>query len=235
MFLSIIIPTYNEAEHISDLLHHLQKTSHQNFEIIVSDGGSDDGTQEIVENTGVKLISSPEKGRAKQMNFAATQAKGDVLYFVHADSLPPITFLEDIEKAMNEGFSIGCYRFKFNSNKKILKLNAYFTRFDRIMCRGGDQSLFVTKTLFNELNGYCEQHKLMEDYDIIIRARKKHPFKIIPKDVLVSARKYDHNSYLKVNIANLLAFMMFYAKVDHDKIIKVYKKLLNHERSELKY
>ena len=64
---------------------------------------------------------------------------------------------------------------------------------------------------------------------------KNHPFKIIPKDVLVSARKYDHNSYLKVNIANLLAFMMFYAKVDHDKIIKVYKKLLNHERSELKY
>ena len=235
MFLSIIIPTYNEAEHISQLLHHLQKTSHQNFEIIVADGGSDDDTQKIVENTGVKLISSPEKGRAKQMNFAATQAKGDVLYFVHADSLPPITFIEDIEIALKEGFLIGCYRFKFNSNKKILKLNAYFTRFDRIMCRGGDQSLFVTKTLFNELNGYCEQHKLMEDYDIIIRARKKHPFKIIPKDVLVSARKYDHNSYLKVNIANLLAFMMFYAKVDHDKIIKVYKKLLNHERSELKY
>jgi rSAM/selenodomain-associated transferase 2 len=235
MFLSIIIPTYNEAEHISELLHHLQKTSHQNFEIIVADGGSDDGTQEIVEITKVKLISSPEKGRAKQMNFAATQAKGDVLYFVHADSLPPITFLEDIENALKEGFSIGCYRFKFNSNKKILKLNAYFTRFDGIMCRGGDQSLFVTKTLFNELNGYCEQHKLMEDYDIIIRARKKNPFKIIPKDVLVSARKYDHNSYLKVNIANLLAFMMFYAKIDHDKIIKVYKKLLNHERSELKY
>ena len=235
MFLSIIIPTYNEAEHISELLHHLQKTSHQNFEILVADGGSNDGTQEIVENFQVKLISSPEKGRAKQMNFAAKQAKGDVLYFVHADSLPPITFIEDIEKALKERFLIGCYRFKFNSNKKILKLNAYLTRFDGIMCRGGDQSLFVTKTLFNELNGYCEQHKLMEDYDIIIRARKKYHFKIIPKDVLVSARKYDHNSYLKVNVANLLAFMMFYAKIDHDKIIKIYKRLLNHERSELKY
>ena len=235
MFLSIIIPTYNEAEHISKLLLHLQKTSHQNFEIIVADGGSLDGTQKIVKNAAVKLISSPEKGRAKQMNFASKQAKGDVLYFVHADSLPPITFIEDIENALIEGFSIGCYRFKFNSNKKILQLNAYLTRFDRIMCRGGDQSLFVTKDLFNELNGYCEQHKVMEDYDIIIRARKKHPFKIIPKDVLVSARKYDHNSYLKVNIANLLAFMMFYAKVDHDKIIKVYKKMLNHESSELKY
>ena len=235
MFLSIIIPTYNEAVHISELLLHLQKTSHQNFEIIVVDGGSYDGTQEIVQKTGIKLISSPEKGRAKQMNFASKQVKGNVLYFVHADSLPPLTFIEDIEEALLEGFPIGCYRFKFNSNKKILQLNAYFTRFDRLMCRGGDQSLFIKKNLFDELNGYCEQHKVMEDYDIIIRARKKYPFKIIPKDVLVSARKYDHNSYLKVNVANFIAFMMFYAKFDHDKIIRVYKKMLNHERSELKY
>jgi rSAM/selenodomain-associated transferase 2 len=235
MFLSIIIPTYNEAEHIVELIKHLQKASHQNFEIIVADGGSSDGTCNIVEMLGIKLINAPDKGRALQMNYAAKQAIGDILYFVHADSLPPLTFIDDIEEALSEGFPIGCYRFKFNSNKKILQLNAYFTRFDRLMCRGGDQSLFITKIIFNELNGYCEQHKVMEDYDIIIRARKKYSFKIIPKDVLVSARKYDQNSYLKVNVANFLVFMMFYAKFDHDRIIKVYKKMLNHERSELKY
>jgi uncharacterized UBP type Zn finger protein len=103
------------------------------------------------------------------------------------------------------------------------------------MCRGGDQSLFVTRELFEELDGYCENHKVMEDYDIILRARKKHAFKIMPKDVIVSARKYDYNSYLKVNYANFVAFMMFYAKVDHDKIIKFYRKTLNHEKNELKY
>jgi hypothetical protein len=75
----------------------------------------------------------------------------------------------------------------------------------------------------------------MEDYDIIIRARKKNSFKIIPKDVLVSARKYDYNSYFKVNFANLVAFMMFYAKVDQDKIIKFYKGLLDHKKSKLRY
>lgn len=235
MFLSLIIPTYNEAEYISELLLHIQRTSHQNFEILVTDGGSLDKTEVIVKSLGIKFISSPEKGRAKQMNYAAKQAKGDTLYFVHADSLPPLTFLKDIEDALSEGFSIGCYRFKFNSKKRLLKINSYFTRFDRLMCRGGDQSLFITKALFDELSGYNEQHKVMEDYDIITRARKKHSFKIIPKDVLVSARKYDHNSYLKVNIANLLAFMMFYAKFDHDTIIKIYKKLLDNERSKLKY
>jgi rSAM/selenodomain-associated transferase 2 len=235
MFLSIIIPTFNENENINRLLLHLQEISHSNMEIIVVDGGSTDGTQKLVDKHKATLLNSKEKGRAKQMNFAAKKAKGDVLYFVHADTLPPKTFYEDIKVSIKEGFPIGCYRFKFNSDKRILKLNAYFTRFDRLMCRGGDQSLFITRELFDDLGGYSENHKVMEDYDIILRARKKHPFKIIPKDVIVSARKYDYNSYLKVNYANLVAFMMFYAKVDHDKIIKFYRRTLNHEKNELKY
>jgi rSAM/selenodomain-associated transferase 2 len=235
MFLSIIIPTFNESENIRQLLLYLQEISHNHLEVIVVDGGSNDGTQMIVEEHNAILINSKEKGRAKQMNFAAKKAKGNVLYFVHADTLPPQSFYDDIKNSIKEGFSIGCYRFKFDSDKRILKLNAYFTRFDRLMCRGGDQSLFVTRELFEELDGYCENHKVMEDYDIILRARKKHAFKIMPKDVIVSARKYDYNSYLKVNYANFVAFMMFYAKVDHDKIIKFYRKTLNHEKNELKY
>ncbi|TKB97725.1 TIGR04283 family arsenosugar biosynthesis glycosyltransferase [Pedobacter cryophilus] len=235
MFISIIIPTYNEAEHIANLILQLQKNNSKDYEILVVDAGSLDDTQNIAKKSGVQVLESPVKGRSKQMNFAAKHSKGDVLYFVHADTLPPLSFFEDIKQSIAEGFQIGCFRFKFNSDKTMLKLNSYFTRFDRLMCRGGDQSLFITRKLFDELNGYCEQHKVMEDYDIIIRARKKYAFKIIPKNVLVSARKYDYNSYLKVNIANLTAFMMFYAKADHDRIIKVYKKLLNHEKSELKY
>lgn len=235
MFLSIIIPTFNEIENINQLLLHLQEISHIDIEIIVVDGGSTDGTQKRVEKHEAILLNSKEKGRAKQMNLAAKKAKGDVLYFVHADTLPPKTFYEDIKASIKEGFPIGCYRFKFNSDKRILKLNAYLTRFDRLMCRGGDQSLFITRELFDDLGGYCENHKVMEDYDIILRARKTYPFKIIPKDVIVSARKYDYNSYLKVNYANFIVFMMFFAKVDHDKIIKFYKKTLDHKKNKLKY
>ncbi|MFC5284371.1 TIGR04283 family arsenosugar biosynthesis glycosyltransferase [Pedobacter alpinus] len=235
MFLSIIIPTYNESENISNLITLLQKSHHKNLELIVIDGGSSDNTEAVVNSLGVQFYKSPRKGRALQLNYGASKSKGDVLYFVHADTLPPESYLEDIENALSEKFKIGCYRFRFNSNKKMLKFNAFCTRFDRLMFRGGDQSLFITKELFTQLGGYCENHKIMEDYDIIIRARKTERFKIIPKDVIVSARKYDFNSYLKVNIANLIAFTMYYAKADHDRIISVYKKLLNHQKNELKY
>jgi rSAM/selenodomain-associated transferase 2 len=235
MLLTVIIPTYNEIKQISLLLNHLKNANQNNLEIIVCDGGSTDGTQEVVEKSGIKLLHSPLKGRAKQMNYASQQSNGEVLYFVHADTIPPISFIDDILTSIKEGFPIGCYRFKFNSNKKILKVNSYFTRFDRLMCRGGDQSLYITKSVFEELNGYCKNHKIMEDYDIIIRARKKYSFKIIPKDVIVSARKYDQNSYLKVNITNFLVFMMYYAKVDQDKIIRFYRAMLNHKKSKLKY
>ncbi len=235
MKLSVIIPTYNEADNIGKLLNFFSKKENQHLEIIVSDGGSTDDTKKIAESFNVKFLQSPQKGRAKQLNYGASFAKGDIFYFVHADTLPPENYFEDIKIAVNNNFQIGCFRYKFNSTKAILKINAYCTRFDRLMCRGGDQSLFISRKLYHELKGYDENFKVMEDYDIIIRARKTEPFKIIPNYMTVSARKYDYNSYLKVNLANLIVFIMFYIGYNQDKMIAFYKWMLNHEKNELKY
>jgi len=132
------------------------------------------------------------------------------LYFVHSDAFPPKTYIKDIEKAVAQGFEIGCFRFQFDSPSLMLKLNSYFTRFNKLWCRGGDQTLFVTNAFFDELGGYDNSHMIMEEYDFIKRSKKQAKFKIIPKDVIVSARKYDRNSYLKVSFANIIIFTMFY-------------------------
>ena len=68
----------------------------------------------------------------------------------------------------------------------------------------------------------------MEDFDIIVRIRKVARFAIIPKDVLVSARKYDTNSWLRVQLANLTAFSLFFLKVPPTRIARTYKALLNY-------
>jgi rSAM/selenodomain-associated transferase 2 len=231
MDISIIIPTYNEEEHIGPLVAHLWLNSQGLVrEIVVIDGGSQDNTLNLAAQAGAQAYLSPRKGRAAQMNLGASMVQGSVLYFVHADSFPPATYVQDILEAIQAGYPLGCFRFRFNSNKLLLKINSYCTRFDRIMCRGGDQTLFLLRTVYDDLEGYKDDYLIMEEYDLILRARKKYPFRIIPKDVMVSARKYDHNGYFRVNLANLTVFMMFFAGFPQLKMVNTYKRMIQHPK-----
>ncbi len=228
MTISIIIPTLNEAPHIGELLNYLKKNANGNLtDLIVADGGSTDGTPQIAAAAGAKVIDCESKGRSCQMNEGVKNSTGDILYFVHADTIPPPSFMQDIEAAINENFPIGCFRFKFNSDKKILKFNAFMTRFDKMYCRGGDQTLFVKRSLFEELEGYRNDYKIMEEYDFIERARKQYDFKIIPKDVIVSARKYEERSWFRVMFANSIVFNMYRLGVSQDTMVKTYQRLLS--------
>ena len=230
MQISIIIPTYNEEESIGTLIDHLLQNSSERIDkIIVADGGSSDRTVEEVKKRNVTCIET-EKGRAAQMNAGYEASTGDLLYVVHADSFPPGSFEDDIHQAIKEGYPAGCYRFRFDSDRFMLKVNSYFTRFDRIMCRGGDQTLFITRELFEELGGFRNDFLIMEDYDLIQKIQQRTRFKIIPKEVLVSARKYDNNTYLKVNFANLVVFMMYFAGAKQETMVSAYKNLIHHPK-----
>ncbi|NBC02587.1 MAG: glycosyltransferase [Bacteroidetes bacterium] len=231
MQVSLIIPTYNEEKTIGKLLSHLKKYGDDRLlEIIVVDGGSDDRTVEIVQEKITRCLISKKKGRAAQMNMGVQYSSGDLLYFVHADSFPPPTYLNDMSVALENGYSAGCYRFRFDSDRFLLKINSWFTRFDRIMCRGGDQTLFITRTLFENIGGFRDEFLIMEDYDLIQKIQRKADFKIIPKDVVVSARKYDRNKYLKVNFANLVVFMMYFAGAGQQTMVSAYKNLIYHPK-----
>ena len=234
MTISIIIPTLNEEKNIPLLLDHLflYKTDAV-VEIIVVDANSTDDTKTVASKYDVVFLESKIMSRAVQMNIGAKNASGDVLYFVHADTLPPKSFCQDILQAIDEGMDLGGYRFKFVSSKPILKINSWFTRFNLLTFRGGDQTLFIRKDCFLDLKQYNEKYSIMEEYDLLLRAEKeKCKFKLIPKDVLVSDRKYECNSYFRVNIANLIAMKMFKRGYEPDRIKKIYFKLLDHPKSE---
>jgi len=231
MRLSIIIPTYNEEETIGALIRHLITNSDSRLaDIVVSDGGSSDETIKQAKKSGAICLISPVKGRAVQMNTGARFTRGEILYFVHADSFPPASYLDDIFSAMDTGYSAGCYRFRFNSDKIMLKINSWFTRIDRIMCRGGDQTLFVKRELFEKLGGFRDDFVIMEDYDLIQKIQKATRFVIMPKDAIVSARKYDKNSYLLVNFANFVVFMMYFAGARQKTMVHAYKSLIYHPK-----
>lgn len=229
MRISIIIPTYCEKETIGKLVRYLKSTGGDSIaEIIVVDGQSPDGTLAEAENSGATGITAPVKGRAAQMNYGASLAKGQVLYFVHADSFPPSTFSGDILLAVQNGFDLGRYRTKFDSRKWYLKINAWFTRFDWFICMGGDQTLFITRSLFDKTGGFDSSMKIMEEYEFVKRARASYNYKIFPKAALISARKYDTNSWWKVQMANRKIVKMYKEGFSQDEMVGAYKKMLDY-------
>lgn len=229
MLMTIIIPTFNEEKRIGILIEYLnQLPRSEPFEIIVSDGGSTDRTCNLAKKAGAKVLNCPQKGRAAQLNLGARHAQSEVLFFLHADSTPPLSLAADVADAIQAGFPIGSYRSTFDSSRLLLKINAFFTRFDKLWCRGGDQGLFITKSLFMSLNGFRTDYLIMEDYDIITRARVDHPFKIIPKPMLISARKYKTNSYLRVQFSNMIIFKMYNKGASQDEMVRRYHHLLNY-------
>ncbi|GGD21079.1 TIGR04283 family arsenosugar biosynthesis glycosyltransferase [Hyunsoonleella pacifica] len=205
--ISIIIPVFNEAEYITNLLNHLIKNASETHikEIIVVDGGSSDDTQKVVLNTfpvfeklktNIQLVIS-KKGRAKQMNKGAKEATGGVLYFLHADSFPPKNFDKYIITEVTKGNNAGCFRMQFDSSHWWLKLAGWLTALPFKASRGGDQSQFITKKLFDDIGGYDERFEIYEDNDLIKKLYARKEYVVIPEWLTTSARCYQKNGVWK--------------------------------------
>lgn len=195
--ISVIIPTLNEADNIGRLLDHLIVNSHSTPEIIVVDGGSTDDTIDIAQRHTITLISSP-KGRAAQMNAGARIAQHDILYFLHADSFPPKNYDAFIQNEVGQWNEAGCFRMQFDSNHWWLRFTGWLTKFEWRACRGGDQSQFITKTLFNELGGFDESFTIYEDNDLINKLYDLDEFAVIQEQLTTSARRYQSNGTWKL-------------------------------------
>ncbi len=125
---------------------------------------------------------------------------------------------------------MGGYRSRFDAVHPLLALNSYFSRFNRLTCRGGDQTLFVTRALFDQLKGYDNYYVVMEDFDFIRRARRHTRFRIVPREAQVSARKYQDNSYGRVTIANFIVFTMFRLGFSPRQLLRTYQRMVNYPR-----
>lgn len=228
MKVSIIIPVFNEAEQIGKLIKYLIQFGLNSLqEIIVVDGGSTDDTLLHAEEAGAKGVRSPQKGRAAQMNFGASLAQGDLLYFVHADTLPPETYITDILDAVEAGFDMGRYLSTYDSKSWLLKLNALLSRLDTFGGMGGDQTLFITTKLFQHTGGFDGTMKIMEEFEFCVRAKKLGKYKIIKKPVLISARKYDANGWFTVQKANYTIVRMYLNGATQESMALKYKEMLN--------
>jgi rSAM/selenodomain-associated transferase 2 len=190
VFISIIIPTLNEKTTIRDAALSLAGLSGK-FEVIVVDGGSDDGTAEIAAECGLTVIDAP-RGRGQQMNAGAGTAKGDVLVFLHADTRLPANALAMIEKACeDERICGGNFGLIFDGNTLSARLLTMIYPSLRLggMCYG-DSALFVRRAIFEGAGGY-RNYPIFEDCDLYRRLRRKGRFVRLPVHATTSARRFE--------------------------------------------
>ncbi len=186
------MPVLNEEDMIQPLFEAVKmtSTSYKDLELLFVDGGSTDNTATRIRDKGGRNIYA-EKGRARQMNAGAKAAKGEALYFLHADTLPPKGFDQAIREAIARGKEAGCFRMKFDSSSKFLAFFSWFTRFNHWLCRGGDQSLFITRERFDAVSGFNEEYIIYEDVEFVGRLYREGSFVVLPHYVTTSARKYE--------------------------------------------
>ncbi len=229
--LSIIIPILNEASTICNLLSHLvQNTSRKDTikEIIIVDGGSTDNSKEIVADFAssqeivISLVSSP-KGRAKQMNKGAASASGEILYFLHADSFPPKKYDLFIIEEVTKGNEAGCFRMKFDSNHWWLRFVSWLTQFESKRCRGGDQSQFITASLFDQIGRYDESYEVYEDNELIDRLFDINAFVVIPEYIITSARRYKEIGIWRLQYHFLNIHMLRWMGASSEDLYSYYK------------
>lgn len=229
---SIIIPTYNEAPGIGLLLRYLRQATAAEpaLEILVVDGGSTDGTAAEARRAGATVLRSPRKGRAVQMNYGATRATGEILYFLHADSYPPPGFVQDLRRAHAQGYGSGCYRLAFDHPHWFLRFSAWCTRFPLTVLRFGDQSLFVRRDLFARVGGFREDLLIMEDQEIIRRLRARGRFRLLPRAVTTSARKYLANGVFRLQGVFTGLALLYWLGVSQARLVHLYRRLIQQHK-----
>lgn len=223
MKISIVIPTLNEEKNIVQLISYLNiNSSVENIsEIIVSDGGSTDHTIQLAEKAGA-IVFSGKKGRARQLNTGAKHATGEILYFLHADTFPPENYDEEIIRKAENNSEAGCFIMKFDNKHPFLKFWGWMTKFTGSYFRGGDQSLFVTKSLFETVSGYNSKLRIMEDYDMVYRLKSKTNFAVIKKWITTSARKYERVGMYKLQLKFATIYLMYCLGFSQDALENYY-------------
>ena len=195
--ISVIVPVYNETAEIDKLIRQLIPYRNK-CEIIIVDGESTDGTTEKIcecagEATQDILILKEKKSRSLQMNTGARKATGDILFFLHCDSVLPHAFFDEICRVM-ESNDWGCFRVKFPSSNFFMMTNSIISN-HRALFRKipfGDQGIFIDRDLFFNA-GLFPEIPLMEDYEFSLRMKQCKGAKgpgLTKKWLITSARRY---------------------------------------------
>jgi rSAM/selenodomain-associated transferase 2 len=218
--LSIIIPTFNEERSLEQTLASI--SSHA-YEIIVIDGGSKDGSVEIAHKYTAVVLDS-DLGRGIQQRTGASQAQGEALLFLHADTRLPRGFEIMIEKTLSDSKTVfGAFRLGHHPSTAFLNLVALMANLRSLLLKMpyGDQGLFMRRSDYFRVGGFKDL-PLMEDVDLVRRLKKIGKFKLVKAKVRTSARRYDRNGILYTTVRNWSLIIRYLLGQSPERLHRLY-------------
>jgi hypothetical protein len=221
--ISIIIPALNEEKMIGASLESTRNAFR--VETIVVDGGSSDRTAEIAASRGARVVASPG-GRARQMNTGAQAATGDLLLFLHADTLLPEGFDHQVRSTLLQpGVVAGAFRLGLDPSHRGLRMIERLAnwRSRRFQLPYGDQAIFLKRDLFRDIGGFPEM-PIMEDFELVRRLRHRGRVVIAPLAVITSSRRWLALGLWRATLINQAVIAGYYLGVSPSCLANWYRR-----------
>jgi len=225
MRLAIIVPTLNEE---GTLRRNLPSALSHADEVVVSDGGSADGTVEVARSLGARVVSGPacRGGQLNRGAAAAMATDSDILLFLHADTVLPENAGRSVKEAVAAGAPGGAFFVRFDRDGFVYRLGGRVvnlrTRWAFLPL--GDQAQFTTRDSFRELGGFREW-PILEDADFAKRMRQRwgrRRLAVIENPVLTSSRRFAAQGPLRTVALNWLLWMLFALGVPPHRLARLY-------------
>jgi uncharacterized protein len=220
---SVIIPALNEAEHIAATLQSVR--AGRPHEIILADGGSTDATRALAEAAGATVIQS-KPGRARQMNAGAARATGNVILFLHADTLLPDGWSATAQEILaRTGVVAGAFGFRIAGQFAGQRLVEWATnlRSRWLQKPYGDQAQFMRRAVFEELGGFADL-PIMEDYELNQRLRKRGRIATTSLTAITSGRRWKKLGVARTTLINKIVIAGYHLGVCPKKLARLYRR-----------
>jgi len=207
--ISIIIPARNEAAYLPRTLQCVMPD--EPGDVIVVDGGSEDGTVEIARRWDATVLGVDEPGRGRQMNLGASHAKGEVLLFLHADTLLPAGYTELIEQALaSSDITAGAFALAIEAEGRgyrfIERTVRWRSRWGQLPY--GDQALFMPRAMFEAVGGFPDE-PIMEDFELMRRLRKRGRVALIRSPVHTAPRQWRRHGLMRTTVTNISSALAY--------------------------
>ena len=222
--LSIVVPVLNEARYLPQLLARLRGCGEQ-VETLVVDGGSSDGSQDLVRADGRAILLAAARGRARQMNAGAAQAKAPLLFFLHGDTLPPPEAPGLIIRALADPAVLaGSFRLAFDRDAVLLRFYAWCSSANNLLTTYGDQGLFLRRSDFEALGGFPDL-PFLEDIEFQRRLRRRGKVVKLNAALRTSARRFERHGILGQQLRNIAIVSAYLAGTPAARLKRLYSDL----------